>query len=248
MVKAPAKENQRDRVLSTDEIRMLWKGLDKACMSEGSKLVLKLELVTAQRKGEIAGAAWTEIDFEQKTWVIPAARSKNGVAHNVPLAPLTLELIQEAHSLAGDSPWLFPSPRDSGPVTPRSINHALHKELPTIGVDNVTPHDLRRTSASFMTSLWISRLTVGKILNHVESGITAVYDRYHYDSGKRQALEVWAAHLEEILSGKTAVSNVVTRYKIVRDSKKIGTGQWQIYDMQKVPTMMTSLIRSPSSE
>ena len=210
MVKAPAKENQRDRVLSVGEIRTLWKGLDKAPMSEGTKLVLKLELVTAQRKGEVVGATVSEFDLEECVWTIPAERSKNGQAHRVPLSPLALALIQEARELAGDSPWLFPSPSVSGTIRPRSINYGLRKLLPLISVDNVVPHDLRRTAASFMTSLGISRLTVSKILNHVETGVTSVYDRHGYDAEKRHALEAWAARLEEILSGKPSAGNVVS--------------------------------------
>ena len=210
MVKAPAKENQRDRVLSVGEIRTLWKGLDKAPMSEGTKLVLKLELVTAQRKGEVVGATVSEFDLEECVWTIPAERSKNGQAHRVPLSPLALALIQEARELAGDSPWLFPSPSVSGTIRPRSINYGLRKLLPLISVDNVVPHDLRRTAASFMTSLGISRLTVSKILNHVETGVTAVYDRHGYDAEKRHALDTWAAHLESVVNGKPSASNVVS--------------------------------------
>ncbi len=211
MVKAPSKENQRDRVLSADEIRTLWKGLDTAPMSEGTKLVLKLELATAQRKGEVVGAAVSEFDFEEAVWTIPAERSKNGQAHRVPLSPLALELIQNARDLAGDSPWLFPSPSASGTIKPRSINYGLRTSLPTIkGLDNVVPHDLRRTAASGMTSLGINRLTVGKILNHAEPGVTSVYDKYSYDPEKRYALDAWAAHLKGILSGKAKADNVVS--------------------------------------
>jgi integrase len=65
------------------------------------------------------------------------------------------------------------------------------------GVDYV-PHDLRRTAATFMTSMGISRLVVSKILNHVESGVTAIYDRHSYDAEKREALEKWGQRLEEI--------------------------------------------------
>jgi integrase len=79
-----------------------------------------------------------------------------------------------------------------------------------MGLDDVTPHDLRRTAASGMTSLGINRLTVSKILNHVETGVTAVYDRHGYDAEKRHALEVWATRLEEIITGKPATSNVVS--------------------------------------
>jgi integrase len=225
MVRAPAKENQRDRVLSADEIRTLWNGLDDAGMTPAIKLALKLQLVSAQRKGEIVGAAFSEFDLEGKTWEIPAERSKNGIAHKVPLSPLALTLIEEALSLAGDSLWLFPSPRGDGHIDPRAVNHALRRacmppeqrpksarysQAPAIGVEGVVPHDLRRSAASGMTALGINRLVVSKILNHVESSVTAIYDRYAYDAEKRHALEAWASHLESILTGKPKADNVVT--------------------------------------
>jgi integrase len=80
--------------------------------------------------------------------------------------------------------------------------------LPAIGLVNVTPHDLRRTAASGMTSLGITRLVVSKILNHVETGVTAVYDRHSYDREKKAALEAWAARLEEIVTGEAVASKV----------------------------------------
>ncbi len=225
MVKAPAKENQRDRVLSADEIRTLWNGLSAAAMTPAIKLVLKLQLVTAQRKGEIIGASLSEFDLEEKAWTIPAERAKNGIAHKVPLSPMALDLIAEAKSLANGSGWLFPSPRGDAHIAPRAVNHALwracmppekrpkaarYSMAPAIGLAGIVPHDLRRTAASSMTALGINRLVVSKILNHVESSITAIYDRYAYDAEKRHALEVWAAHLEGILSGKPKADNVVT--------------------------------------
>ena len=209
MVEAPAKEYKRDRVLSVDEIRTFWNGLDQAPMSDGVKLALKLQLATAQRKGEIVGAHLSEFD-EEGVWTIPAERSKNGIAHRVPLSSLALDLLEQTRDLAGESPWLFPSPSGSKPITPQSINNALGRTLSAIGVENMTPHDLRRTAASGMTSLGISRLTVSKILNHVESHVTARYDRYSYDPEKRHALDAWGAHLEGLLSGKPATAKVVS--------------------------------------
>ena len=81
---------------------------------------------------------------------------------------------------------------------------------PTINLKYLTPHDLRRTAATGMTALGINRLVVSKILNHVETSVTAIYDRHSYDAEKRHALEAWAAHLEEILFGKPRADNVVT--------------------------------------
>ena len=65
---------------------------------------------------------------------------------------------------------------------------------------NSTPHDLRRTAASHMTGMGVPRLTVSKILNHIESGITAVYDRHSYDQEKRKALDLWGDKLRKIIS------------------------------------------------
>ncbi len=202
MVKAPSKENQRDRVLSPDEIRAFWTGLGDAPMKRALRLALKIQLLTAQRRGEVIGATQAEFDMNDRTWTIPAERSKNGKPHNVPLSPLVVELVTEALELAGPSQWLFPSPSGRQSIYTESVNHALVKSLPAMGLTNVVPHDLRRTAASGMTALGISRLVVGKILNHVEQGVTAVYDRHSYSQEKSRALNVWAAHLENILSGK----------------------------------------------
>jgi integrase len=82
-------------------------------------------------------------------------------------------------------------------------------DQPSIALDNITPHDLRRTAASFMTSLGVNRVTVAKILNHADGSVTAVYDRHSYDPEKRYALDAWAVRLQEIINNKPSSSNVV---------------------------------------
>ncbi len=226
MVKPPAKETQRERVLSPEEIRVFWKGIDEGLISPGICLALKLQLVTAQRKGEWVGAALSEFDLEEeRVWTIPSERAKNGKTHRVPLSPLAVSLIEKAQELAGGSGWLFPSPRGDVPVRPEAVNQALYRacvpiaerpksdrlsEKPVFSLTDIVPHDLRRTAASNMAALGINRLVISKILNHVETSVTAIYDRHTYDAEKRHALEAWAAHLESILSGKPKADNVVT--------------------------------------
>ena len=104
---------------------------------------------------------------------------------------------------------MFPSARTGRCITPEAINHALLKSLPGMDIEDMVPHDLRRTAASYMTSLGISRLVVAKILNHAETGVTAVYDRHSYDAEKRGALDAWGRRLTEIVSGYSAFSNVL---------------------------------------
>ncbi|MFZ5447055.1 MAG: tyrosine-type recombinase/integrase [Thermodesulfobacteriota bacterium] len=199
-VRAPAPEQRRDRVLTTDEIRALWQGLAGAkMMAEGTKLAIKLQLVTAQRKAEIVSAAWDEIDLTEKWWTIPPEKAKNKMAHRVPLSPLALELLERAKDFSGNSSWVFPSPRTDRHITPEAVDHALRRPgLNALGFSFV-PHDLRRTAASHMTGMGISRLVVSKILNHIERGVTAVYDRHSYDREKRQALESWGSKLKSII-------------------------------------------------
>jgi len=197
-IPAPSKENRRDRVLSETEIKTFWNGLDKASLSEGSRLALKLQLVTAQRKGEIVSAEWPEIDMGVKVWTIPAEKSKNGLPHRVPLSDLALELLEKVEAWSSGSKWLFPSEKNTGHVIETSVDHALRRNLDILGLERFTPHDLRRTAASFMAAMGVSRVVISKVLNHAESGVTAVYDRHGYDDEKRQALDAWGRKLVEM--------------------------------------------------
>jgi integrase len=97
-------------VLTPDEVRVFWRGLEQAAMSPASRIVLKLMLVTAQRKGEIISARWDDIDMVTGWWTIPAERTKNGLPHRVPLSRQAISLLNEARSLAKDSPWVFLAP------------------------------------------------------------------------------------------------------------------------------------------
>jgi len=206
------KEVSRDRVLSVDEIKMFWNGLEKCDFTKTVELVLKLQLVTCQRKGEIVAAERSEIDLEEKIWTMPAHKTKNGELHRVPLSDLALDIINEALALRDNSIWLFPSPafaiKDEH-IHASSINHALRDNLKILNIENVRPHDLRRTGGTFLSQLGIARLTLKKVLNHVEKDVTSIYDRYGYDAEKKHALDLWASKLTEIIAGKKQPDNVV---------------------------------------
>jgi integrase len=200
-IPAPSKENQRDRVLSDDEIRAIWLSLDDAGMIKEIQLALKLQIITGQRKGEIIGAEWRDLDLKKGWWVIPKEKSKNNLPHRVPLSTLALKILKEAKELSKDSPFLFPSPiKANSHVTEPAIDRAIRNNRELFDIEHFVPHDLRRTVASQITAMGIPRLTVSKILNHVESGVTAVYDRHSYDKEKRVALEKWSKRLEKIVT------------------------------------------------
>lgn len=198
MLSRPAPEQQRDRVLTEEEIRSLWTALDDE--QPVIAALFRLRLLTAQRGGELLGASWSEIDQLSGWWTIPAERSKNGLAHRVPLSAQALDILKGLRKSTDESPWVFPSPWKGHP----HINHAqkaIERVVKRSGVA-FRGHDLRRTAASLMVGAGIPRLVISKILNHVETGVTAVYDRHSYDPEKRAALDFWGKRLEQIVSGK----------------------------------------------
>ncbi len=202
-VKAPAKENIKDRVLSDEEIKALWSQLDKCeSLDRRIALSLKLMLITGQRKVECLHLKVTDID--KGWWTIPKEISKNGKPHRVFLSPQAEQLVSLAKELPHESDWAFPSPRTGKAFLGSSIDHALRekKTKETVKVD-FTPHDLRRTASSMMTSMGIPRLTVSKILNHSEAGVTAKhYDHYAYDKEKKEALIKWGKKVAKICGDK----------------------------------------------
>ena len=114
-----------------------------------------------------------------------------------------MDIIEGAITLHPNSIWLLASPAfvmKDEPIRARSIDHAIRKNLNVLELINVKPHDLRRTGASNIASLGIPRFTLSRVLNHKDSGPTAVYDRHSYDTEKKVALDTWAEKLNSIVN------------------------------------------------
>src|SRR5207245_7953235 len=107
-----------------------------------------------------------------------------------------------------NGPWVFPSPTtDHAIENPQKAAERLRERSK---VPDLRLHDFRRTAASLMTGMGISRLTVKKILNHAERDVTAIYDRHSYDPEKRSALEAWSRRLEAVVGEQGTHGDVVT--------------------------------------
>jgi integrase len=205
-LKRPAEEQERERSLTDAEIKILWPVFTAMGYPFGHGL--KFLLVTGQRRGEVGGMKWSEIDNEG--WNLPGARSKSKQGHRVPLSTLALEILDQCPQL-GD--YVFMSGRGVEPLegwdgAKRRADSFLAKPIEPWRI-----HDLRRTMATQMRSLGIDRLVVSKLLNHAESGITKTYDRYAADPEKAAAMERWSDRLREIVSGKKRENVVLMRGK-----------------------------------
>lgn len=211
-VKAPAKERARDRVLTNAEITTFWNDLD---LSLAIHTALKLELLLAQRIGEILGMRWDELNLEENIWTLTPDRTKNETVHLVPLSDKAVDLINEMQISSGTSGYVFVSPRaprsnpvsaseDRNPIRIDSVGTALDRAIEKAGLAHFSSHDLRRTAATNISALGYTDDLIGRILNHKNRTVTARYNRHSYLPEKREALEKWAEHLESLVLPKTA--------------------------------------------
>ena len=156
-IKAPAKEKSRDRVLDAVEIEKFWNNLASTNLNKQFQLALKLMLVTAQRKSEVLQMSRKDVDLVNGWWVIPADKAKNGLQHRVPLSSLATELINETIELGGESELVFPNlPSLEVSIRGDTVSHKLAVNRGNLGVQDFTPHDLRRTAASHMASIGVN--------------------------------------------------------------------------------------------
>jgi integrase len=206
----PAEETARERTLTADELQTLWLALD-----EGAPIVralFRLMLLSAQRRNEVSRMRWADLDRREGWWNIPAELTKTKRPYRVPLTPAMLGIIEEIEQLSLDPEWVFPRTGGGGPVPETNVTRPFRRLIKGAGIAHFMPHDLLHTVTSHMTAMGISQFDVGKVRHHTSrdgKSMTSRYDHYAYDREKRRALDLWNLRLLEIVSGKTATSNVV---------------------------------------
>jgi integrase len=209
-------ETRDTRVLSDDEIRQFWQQAVLPPVTQKVGLALRLSLLTGCRSSEVAGlnrSEMSDLDVPDKAvWLLPAARSKNGRAHFVPLSSLARETILSSLKLISeDEEYLFPSPVGrGGPVTGHALTVAMRRMSDKIEGkaakswkdDPPSPHDLRRTVATRLASLGVPEEDVAAILNHARKSVTGRhYDQYQRAAEKRRALDKWGQTIMDLLKG-----------------------------------------------
>jgi integrase len=194
-IKAPAGERSRDRTLSPDELAKVWQGTYK--VSDPFGTFFRMLILTGQRRNEVAGARWEEIDFAKNEWTIPAERAKNGKTHLVHL-PASPDILSGLPRMDG-SEFVFTTTGQT-PISGFSKAKAMLDEAS--GIYGWKIHDLRRTFATLATGeLGIEPVVVDKILNHLSgavTGIAAVYQRHAYLDQRREAMKKWASYILDL--------------------------------------------------
>jgi integrase len=196
-LKPPHKEQARDRVLSDPELASLLNVSDAEGYPFGD--MFKMLIYTGQRRGEVTGMQWSEIDWERRIWAIPGLRSKNRQSHEVPLSEPVLQILRSMPRFLG-SDYVFTT---TGETQISGFSRAKRRVYTAVKTNDWRTHDLRRTAASGMARLGIPPHVVEKVLNHksgIISGVAAVYNRYGYENEKREALTRWASYVSQLMA------------------------------------------------
>lgn len=210
-VSRPHVERARDRVLTDDELRDVWLASER--LGGPFAALVQLLILTGQRRGEVAGMRWGEIDLgsAKPAWRLPGERTKNRRAHEVPLSRAAVALL-EALPRTGDEFVL--TARSGTPIAGFSkFKRELDALLP-VDMHAWRLHDIRRTVATGLARIGIGLPVIERLLNHTSgsfAGVVGVYQKHSFADEQRIALDAWAAHIERLVSGEPASTVVALR-------------------------------------
>jgi integrase len=187
----PAQPKSRERVLTDAELKAIWNG----CDDDDYGRIVRLLMLTGQRRDEVGGMCWSEIVGDR--WTIPGARTKNHREHQLPLSAFALALLPDRRQgrdfIFGDGPRRGYS----------GWSKSKARLDARIGVSGWVVHDLRRTVATGMADrLGVLPHVIEAVLNHVsghKSGVAGIYNRARYSAEISDALERWSEHLSVIV-------------------------------------------------
>lgn len=193
----------RHRVLSDPEIKAIWSNLDDGVFGT----IVRLLLMTGQRRSEVAQLRWSEID-DGDVWEIPAPRTKNGLPHRVPLAPSAQALIEDRDRVGE---FVFTT---TGSTAFSGFSRGKARLDHRIGFSDWTLHDLRRTFVTRLNEMGVPPHVVEACVNHIsgiaKAGVAGVYNKAEYMHERKVAMERWAMELDSIVSsGDVEASRLV---------------------------------------
>ncbi|WP_337876883.1 integrase arm-type DNA-binding domain-containing protein [Elioraea sp.] len=202
----------RERVLTDDEIARIWHAAGR--LAPKPRAFVRLLILTAARRSEVADLALGEVDREAGLWTIPATRAKNRRPHAVPLGDLALAELRavwpdDERDLAAEH-RLLGRVRGSGLSGFSKIKAALDRASSVTGW---RWHDLRRTARTGMARLGVSREAAEAALAHVagRAGLIGVYDRHDYRAEALVALRTWQAYVAGLVAEAAPVVPLAAR-------------------------------------
>lgn len=207
------KDMRRQRVLSDEEIRAVWRAAGDAGIFG---ILVKVMLLSAQRRADWREARYSELgrDGDQQLLTVPSARYKTGEIHEVPITPLMNELLGLLPRFAG-SDYIF-SLAGRRPITTSRLKKHLDEAS---GISGYTLHDLRRTARTRMAEIGVDDAAAERVLGHALSGVHKTYNVSKHRKQKRAAMEAWEAELLRIVAAPATGDNVISMQRFAGPAK-----------------------------
>jgi integrase len=224
-VDAPDAPDERDHVLADWELRLAWEAAGSIGYPFGP--LYRLLMLNGQRREEVGGLDWRELDRASAQWELPAARAKNGVANTIHLTAL---MIAELDAIAGGDKWpkrglVFTTTGETavsghsrGKRRLDSAMAALNAKQAEQAGEDPTPvapfrvHDFRRTMATGMQRLgfrWeVIEACENRISGQARKGAGSIYQRHDWGPEKKLAWEAWSKRVDQ-LATRSDETNVV---------------------------------------
>ena len=201
----------RDRVLTIEEMEALWKWLDSDALSVDAADILKLELSTGARCGEISGLRAEEIDRHKWIWTLPASRSKNGRQRVTPIIGVAREILKSRLSRVEKGPLFVLE--NGAAMRSMHLGHYLLTRRTRLPIATFTTHDLRRTFATMLAEMGVALDLIAAIVGHESGGrgsrtLLRHYIRTDMLERKAHALKAWDERLKAIVTGEEAAKVV----------------------------------------
>lgn len=200
-------EKPRDRVLSLEEIKKIWRFLDSNDnqMSLQTKCAIKIILLTGVRTAELRLATWDEFCFDKSLWTIPAEHCKGGEIHKIHLSDQVKGLLNSL-SQESDVGHVIHGELSNYPLSENALSRAIARIQERIGIPKWTAHDLRRTFATHLgETLRIDPVVIEKCLGHKMPRIMATYNKNEMLIERREALNSWSNQIESITINKNII-------------------------------------------
>jgi integrase len=187
------KEQVRERILTDDEIREIWR-VAEANGTFGA--FVRIALLTAQRRAKIMTMRWSDVSDDGE-WTIPQEKREKDSAKSLMLPQAALDIIRAQPHL-GENPFVFASARTEGPINGLAMMKRDF-DAKLSGVEHFTIHDLRRTARSLMSRAGVSSEHSERVMGHAIAGVEGVYDRHKYSGEKAEALRKLATLIDTIV-------------------------------------------------
>lgn len=206
-IKSRANKASRSRVLTDAELAEVW----RACCDDDYGRIVRLLMLTGQRKSELGNLSTGELDFGRRQIELPGSRTRNGRPHIVPLSEAAVGILQASVARTEDRDLVFgtgaggfsgwsKAKRELDTRIAHSRKEAGSKAMPSWVI-----HDLRRSFVTHVNELGIApphviEATVNHVSGHL-AGVAGVYNKAQYLEERRAALAAWAVHIDGLTSG-----------------------------------------------